>query len=142
MIGKAIIFFAYSLGSMFALSAISAGFDLGISFQGGWLLKSMTLGGLTLGFMLTYALLAASMASLFHLRSLGRIAEIGIANVSTVFVLALASHYFAGALFLQDWIAAITGGAIAAGLIVLAGSISHPFAWFQTWLPVRIIDEN
>lgn len=142
MIGKAIVFFAYSLGAMCALSLLSNVVDLGIGFQGSLLAQSLTLGGLSFGFMLVYALISASIAAAFSLRSLGRLAEVGISNLAAVAVLCVAGAYLPSYVSVAGLSGATLGGAVVAGLILLAGSLSHPFAWFQTLLPVRIIDEK
>ena len=142
MIGKAIIFFAYSLGAMLALNLLSTVVDLGVAFEGGLLSQGLTLGGLSVGFMLVYALISASIAATFSLRSLGRVAEIGISNLAAIVTLSLAGSYFPAYVSLAGLYGATFGGAVAAGLILLAGSVSHPFAWFQTVLPVRTIDED
>ncbi|MBX9571811.1 MAG: hypothetical protein K2X77_23160 [Candidatus Obscuribacterales bacterium] len=142
MIGKAIVFFAYSLGAMLALNLLSTVVDLGVTFQGTLLSQGLVLGGLSFGFMLVYALVSASIAAAFSLRSLGRLAEIGISNLAAMTILCVAGAYLPAYVTLADSTGAIIGGAVAAGLTLLAGSVSHPFAWFQTLLPVRIIDED
>lgn len=142
MIGKAIIFFAYSLGAMLALNLMTGVLDLGVAFQGSLLSQGILLGGLSLAFMSVYALISASIAAAFNLRSLGRLAEIGVSNLSAIAILSAAGIYFPAYLSVAGLHGATLGGAVVAGLILLAGSLSHPFAWFQTLLPVRIIDEN
>lgn len=140
MIGKAIVFFAYALGSMLALNVLTRYAELGISFHGDLATQGLVLVGAALSFMVVYALTAASIAAVFSLRSLGRIIEVGVSAFAAVGVLLVFGNYLPEYVGLSGSLAAIIGGAISSGLVLLAGTFSHPFAWFHSWLPVRIIE--
>lgn len=142
MIGKAIVFFFYTLTAMFGLSVLSRFAELGVGFNGELGVQALVLAGLSLAFMFVYALISASVAALFHLRTLGRLAEIAISTFAAIAVLVAMSSIVPAYISLAGMNAAIIGGVISSAIVLSLGTISHPFAYFQTLLPVRIIDEN